>query len=70
MIMVNEQESRNDTAEAEMKIIERLEDGKVHATTKGSTEETTANLELQAKFSEDDDDTGIGDSPAAIVTPS
>ncbi|MEH7390372.1 hypothetical protein [Bacillus sp. JJ1474] len=68
--MVNERKSANEVAEAEMKIIEKLEDGKVHGTTKGSTEETTANLNLQAKFSDEDDEPEIGTSPAAIVTPS
>ncbi|MEH7251456.1 hypothetical protein V7111_04960 [Neobacillus niacini] len=56
------------TVEANIKINEQLEDGKVHAPIQANSEAERANLELQNQFSQEEQQS-LRTSPANISTP-
>lgn len=60
----------NETVEANSKINQRLEDGKVHASTEGSSEAESANLQMQDRFRGEKVQSAEGVSPAYIYNPS
>lgn len=67
--MGKDKEFSNETVEANIKINEQLEDGKVHASTRGSTEAESANLEMQDRFRGEKRQPAEGVSPAFVYTP-
>ncbi|SDM99960.1 hypothetical protein [Bacillus sp. OK048] len=66
--MTNDSNSANNTVEANNKINEQLEDGKVHAPIQANSEAERANLELQNQFNQEEQQ-NLRISPAAISTP-
>lgn len=67
--MGNEQEFSNDTVQANLKINEQLEDGKVHASTRGRSEAESANLEMQDRFRGENAQPAEGISSAFVYAP-
>lgn len=59
----------NEAVEANIKINEQLEDGKVHASTKGRSEAESANLQMQDRFRGESEQPPEGVSPAFIYNP-
>lgn len=68
--MEKDTNSTNDTVEANIKINQQLEDGKVHASTKRSSEAESANLQMQDQFRGENDQPSEGISGAFIYNPS
>ncbi|MEH7504532.1 hypothetical protein V7152_21370 [Neobacillus drentensis] len=68
--MAKDTNSANETVEANIKINEQLEDGKVHASTERSSEAETANLQMQDQFRGENEQTSEGVSGAFIYNPS
>ncbi len=68
--MEKDMNSANETVEANIKINEQLEDGKVHASTERSSEAETANLQMQDQFRGENEQTSEGVSGAFIYNPS
>ena len=62
--------SSNETVEANIKINQQLEDGKVHASTERSSEAESANLQMQDRFRGENDQSSEGISGAFIYNPS
>jgi C-terminal processing protease CtpA/Prc len=68
--MEKDMNSANETVEANIKINEQLEDGKVHASTERSSEAETANLQMQDQFRGENEQPAESVSPAFIYNPS
>jgi hypothetical protein len=68
--MAKDMNSANDTVEANIKINEQLEDGKVHASTERSSEAESANLQMQDQFRGENKQSSEGISGAFIYNPS
>ncbi|MFL6562449.1 MAG: hypothetical protein ACJ8MO_40905 [Bacillus sp. (in: firmicutes)] len=68
--MAKDTNSANDTVEANIKINEQLEDGKVHAFTERSSEAESANLQMQDQFRGENEQSSEGVSGAFIYNPS
>ncbi|MFJ5759485.1 hypothetical protein ACIQAA_10190 [Neobacillus sp. NPDC093182] len=66
--MKNDQNSANDTVEANIEINKQLEDGTVHEPIQSQSETERANIELQNQFN-NEGKKDIRTSPAAISTP-
>ncbi|MEH7180768.1 hypothetical protein [Neobacillus vireti] len=66
--MKNNQDSTNDTIEANIAINKQLEDGKVHEPIQAESEAERANIELQNQIN-NDESKDLRTSPAAISTP-
>ncbi|MFP5114312.1 hypothetical protein ACSU64_18285 [Bacillaceae bacterium C204] len=62
--------SSNETVEANIKINQQLEDGKVHASTERSSEAESANLQMQDRFRGENEQSSEGISGAFIYNPS
>jgi hypothetical protein len=62
--------SSNETVEANIKINQQLEDGKVHASTERSSEAESANLQMQDRFRGENEQSSKGISGAFIYNPS
>ncbi|MFE8702857.1 hypothetical protein ACFYKX_19820 [Cytobacillus sp. FJAT-54145] len=52
---MKEEDFNQDTTAANIKIVEKLEDGHVHGSTDGLSEATAANFKIQEAFYGDDD---------------
>jgi hypothetical protein len=62
--------SSNETVEANIKINQQLEDGKVHASTERSSEAESANLQMQDRFRGENEQSSEDISGAFIYNPS
>ena len=68
--MEKDTNSPNEAVEANSKINEILEDGKVHASTERSSEAESANLQMQDQFRGEKEQSPEGVSGAFIYNPS
>jgi hypothetical protein len=69
-IMAKDENAANETVEANIKINEQLEDGKVHASTERRSAAESANLEMQDQFRGEQKQPSEGVSGAFIFNPS
>jgi hypothetical protein len=67
--MKKDQIDSNETVKANIKMNEQLEDGKIHASTRGRTEAESANLEMQDRFRGENAQPAEGISSAFVYAP-